>query len=93
MPKPGAPITEGSTVFAYTEIQQQAAKVAVPDVSGLSMAAAKSRIEQAGLNFEVTGAGLSASEGAYAARQSIAPGTMVAPATVISVEFAHKSTD
>lgn len=93
LPKPGAPITEGSTVIAYTEIQDTQTKVVVPDVSGLSVAAAKSRIEQAGLNFEVTGAGLSNSEGAYASRQSIAPGEKVSPATVISVEFSHKSTD
>lgn len=92
LPKPGASITEGSTVIAYTEVGE-ATKVTVPDVIGLSMSAAKSRIEQAGLNFEVTGAGLSGSEGAYAARQSIAAGETVAPATVISVEFAHKSTD
>ena len=65
----------------------------MPDVTGLSIEAAKKKLEVAGLNFEIAGAGLSNSEGAYAAKQSIAPGEQVAAATVISVEFIHKSTD
>lgn len=93
LPKPGGAITEGSTVIAYTEAQDTTAQVVVPDVKGLSVTAAKSRIEQAGLNFEVTGAGHATTDGAYATKQSIEPGTKVAPATVISVEFSHKSTD
>lgn len=93
LPKPGASVTKGSTVIAYTEEQQGETLVSVPDVTGLSIEAAKRKLELAGLNFEVAGAGLNNSEGAYAARQSIAPGERVAAATVISVEFMHKSTD
>ncbi len=93
LPKPGAAVTEGSTVIAYTEEQTSESLVSVPDVSGMSIASAKQAIENAGLNFEVAGAGLSNSEGAYAAKQSIAAGEQVPPATVISVEFIHKSTD
>lgn len=93
LPKPGATVTEGSTVIAYTEEQVGENLVTVPDVSGLSIDAAKKKIELAGLNFEISGAGLSNSTGAYASKQSIAPGEKVAAATVISVEFIHKSTD
>lgn len=93
LPKPGSAVAEGSTVIAYTEETEAETLVQVPDVSGLSIEAAKKRLELAGLNFEISGAGLSQSTGAYAAKQSIAPGEMVAPATVISVEFIHTSTD
>lgn len=93
LPKPGATVTEGSTVIAYTEEQQGETLVTVPDVTGLSIEAAKKKLEVAGLNFEIVGAGLSNSSGAYAAKQSISPGEQVAAATVISVEFIHKSTD
>ncbi len=93
LPKPGGSVTEGSTVIAYTEKQSGTNLVSVPNVLGMSIAAAKQAIEGAGLNFEITGAGLSNSEGAYASKQSIAAGEKVAPATVISVEFMHTSTD
>lgn len=93
LPKPGTTVTEGSTVIAYTEEQTAETLVTVPDVKGLSIEAAKKRIELAGLNFEVAGAGLSNSSGSYASKQSIEPGEKVAAATVISVEFIHTSTD
>lgn len=93
LPKPGSSVTEGSTVIAYTEEQEGEMLVTVPDVSGLSIEAARKRLELVGLNFEIAGAGLSNSSGAYAAKQSIAPGEKVAAATVISVEFRHTSTD
>ena len=93
LPKPGASVAEGSTVIAYTEETETEALVAVPDLAGLSIDAAKKRLELSGLNFEISGAGLTNSTGAYAAKQSIAPGEMVAPATVVSVEFMHTSTD
>ncbi|MEE0944485.1 MAG: penicillin-binding transpeptidase domain-containing protein [Clostridia bacterium] len=93
LPKPGAAVTQGSTVIAYTEEQQGETLVTVPDVTGLSIEAAKKKLEVAGLNFEIAGAGLTNSSGAYASKQSISPGEQVAAATVISVEFIHKSTD
>lgn len=93
LPKPGTAVTEGSTVIVYTEEQAGETLVTVPDLTGLSIAAAKQRLEQAGLNFEISGAGLTDSTGAYAAKQSIPAGERVAAATVISVEFRHTSTD
>lgn len=93
LPKPGSAITENSTVILYTEQADTGDTVTVPNVEGLSMSAAKSTLKNAGLNFEVIGAGHNSSEGAYAAKQSIAPGEKVAPATVIGVEFRHTSSD
>lgn len=67
--------------------------VTVPNVTGVSMAEAKARLQNAGLNFEISGAGVSDSSGAYAAKQSIAAGEQVPPATIVGVEFRHTSSD
>lgn len=93
LPKPGSAITENSTVILYTEQADTGDTVTVPDVTGMSMSAARSTLKNAGLNFEIIGAGHNSSEGAYAAKQSIAAGEKVAPATVIGVEFRHTSSD
>lgn len=93
LPKPGASIIEGSTVIIYTEPIDEEKPVSVPDVSGLSVAEARRTLEEYGLNFEAVGAGLNSTTGAYAVKQSIDPGEKVQPATVISVEFRHASSD
>ena len=74
LPKPGGTVTEGSTVIAYTE-EQANQMVTVPDVKGLSPLTAKQRLENSGLNFQLSGVGLSNEVGAYASKQSIEPGT------------------
>lgn len=93
LPKPGMTIGENSTIIVYTEARDENKKVVVPDVTGLTVAQAKKSIVDAGLNFEIAGAGLSGTDGAYAFKQSIAAGTQVEPATVVSVEFRHASSD
>ena len=93
LPKPGMTIGENSTIIVYTEARDENKKVTVPDVTGLTVTQAKKRLVDAGLNFEIAGAGLSGTDGAYAFKQSIAPGTQVEPATVVSVEFRHASSD
>ncbi len=93
LPKPGVNIAENSTIIVYTETRDENKKVSVPDVTGLSVTQAKKRLEDAGLNFEVAGAGLTATDGAYAVKQSVPGGTQVEPATVVSVEFRHSSSD
>ncbi len=93
LPKPGMNIGENSTIIVYTEARDENKRVSVPDLTGLTVAQAKKRLEDAGLNFEIAGAGLTASDGAYAFKQSIAAGTQVEPATVVSVEFRHSSSD
>ncbi|MCX7715614.1 MAG: penicillin-binding transpeptidase domain-containing protein [Clostridia bacterium] len=93
LPKPGASISASSTVILYTTQIQGENLVTVPNVVGLSMQETRARLEAAGLNFEVIGAGQNSSEGAYAAKQSIAAGEKVQPATVVGVEFRHSSSD
>ena len=93
LPKPGVNVSENSTVIIYTSERDEEKKVSVPDLTGLTPSQAKRRLDEAGLNFEIGGAGLAETEGAYAFKQSIAAGTMVEPATVISVEFRHSSSD
>ena len=93
LPKPGVSVAENSTVIVYTQERDENKKVAVPNLEGLTPEQAKKRLSDAGLNFEVGGAGLAAAEGALAFRQSIPAGTLVEPATVVSVEFRHSSSD
>ena len=93
LPKPGASIIEDSTVIIYTEPIDEENLVSVPDVSGLSVAESRRVLEEYGLNFEAVGAGLNSTSGAYAVKQSIEPGERVQPATVVSVEFRHASSD
>ena len=93
LPKPGVNIRENSTIIVYTETRDENKKVSVPDLTGLTVSQAKKRLEDAGLNFEVAGAGLTETDGAVAFKQSIPAGTLVEPATVVSVEFRHSSSD
>ena len=93
LPKPGASIIAGSTVIIYTEEIDENKLMTVPDVSGMSVDAARQQLEDYGLNFEAVGAGLNSTKGAYAVKQSIEAGKKVQPATVISVEFRHASSD
>ncbi len=93
LPKPGVTINENSTVIVYTEERDTNKKISVPNVEGMTIAQARKSIEDLGLNFEIAGAGLTDTEGAYAFKQSIAPGTSVEPATVVSVEFRHSASD
>jgi len=93
LPKPGVSIGANSTIIVYTEERDENKKIIVPDVTGLSVSQAKKRITDAGLNFEIAGAGLTNEDGAYAFKQSIEPGTEVEPATIVSVEFRHASSD
>lgn len=92
LPKPGVSIGANSTVIIYTEEIPEDNYVTVPDVSGMSVEGARSTLEDCGLNFATSGAGLAAS-GARAVKQSIDAGEKVSPATVISVEFRNESSD
>lgn len=93
LPMPGISVAENSTLIVYTEQRDENKKIQVPNLSGMSIEAAKKHLTDIGLNFETAGAGLTDTEGAYAFKQSIEPGTMVEPATVVSVEFRHSASD
>lgn len=93
LPKPSVTVGAGSTVILYTEEGDEGKYATVPNVSGMSPSRAKTELEDYGLNFEAVGAGLNNTSGAYAVKQSVAPGEKVPRATVISVEFRHSSSD
>ena len=93
LPKPGLQLAKDSIVLLYTEEDPKIKMIKVPDVSGESIANARRLLWDYGLNFETIGAGQSSTGGAYAVKQSIEPGTEVAPATVIGVQFRHAASD
>lgn len=93
LPRPGIMLQNGSVVVLYTEEEQEAGTVTVPNVTGLSLSEAKSVLRRVNLNFEAIGAGQNTRAGAYAVKQSVEAGKEVAPATVIGVEFRQQSSD
>ena len=92
LPKPGVSVSSGATVVIYTGEIPEDNLVEVPDVTGLSISETKAVLENAGLNFELSGAG-HATAGSTAARQSVIAGEQVPPATIISVEFRNATSD
>ncbi len=94
LPKPGVTIDAGSTIVCYTDsVSNEDDYVTVPNVIGMSVSEARSTLSARGLNFEISGAGLSDTSGEYAVSQSPEAGEKVAPSTVVGVEFRHKATD
>ncbi len=93
LPKPGASITNGSTVIIYMKERTDDSLVDVPNVVGMSVDEVRAKLEAAGLNFEIVGAGQSSLQGAYSTKQSVEAGERVLAATVIGVEFRHESSD
>lgn len=79
----GTKLSSGSTIVLYTEDAAPDKNVKVPNVSGLSPAAANNALVSAGLNIAIT----NGADGAVAVKQSIAPGELVLPGTVVTVEF------
>ena len=93
LPKPGIMLAKNSTVILYTQENYTPEPVTVPDVKGMSFSDARDALRSASLNFEAIGAGQNTKTGAYAVKQSVAPGKKVSPATVIGVEFRQQSSD
>lgn len=93
LPKPGMQLSKNSIVLLYTEEDTEVKMVKVPDVTGETIANARNTLRDYGLNFETIGAGQNTTGGAYAVKQSIAPGTEVPPATVVGVQFRHAASD
>ena len=60
---------------------------------GASVGIAEASLNSMYLNFEVAGAGHSESAWAFAVSQSIPPGELVEPGTVIGVEFRQEVVD
>lgn len=89
IPEAGQSIPRGGVVVLFTDEETLSKTVTVPDFSGKSVAAANLTATNAGLNLHLSGVGLDAGQ-AIASKQSIPPGTQVAPGTTITVSFWYK---
>ena len=88
VPKPYSKLAKNSKVVAYTEGEEIAKTVEVPNVVGCFGSEANRGITNAGLNVRIKG--LSNVDGvAICSGQSPAAGTMVEPGTIITLDFRY----
>lgn len=93
MPKTGAAIPGGSVVVIYTE-EVDAKQVMVPDVTNLSLSAARAKLAENQLNINVSGVtGSGGTTPNISVKQNIMPGEMVDAGTIIEVEFRYQNLD
>jgi stage V sporulation protein D (sporulation-specific penicillin-binding protein) len=93
LPKPKEVLEEGSIIILYTEERDKNDMAVVPNLKGYSVRDAKYILNNAGLNFEVSGAGHSEAGNAYATSQTFAADTRVLPGTVVGVKFGQQTND
>ncbi len=86
VPAAGVSIPSGSNVILYLGDEAPADQVETPDLSGLSPAAAKTKLEEQGLFMRAAGV-VDSDSGVVMAAQSVDAGTMVSPGTVVEVRF------
>lgn len=92
LPKPGIMLNENSIVILYTD-DTEISDVTVPNLEGMSLAAARETLMDYNLNFEIAGAGHSESKLAYAFKQSVEPGEKIPAGTIVGVEFRQMAID
>lgn len=88
MPRVGSVVSEGGRVVLYTDGYDVEQTVSVPDFKGASPQQVLSTASAYGLNVELNGV-FGDDFSCRATSQSIEPGTMVAPGTVITVQFIY----
>lgn len=93
LPKPQEVLNEDSIIILYTTERDESDMAVVPNLKGYSVRDARYLLNNAGLNFEVAGAGHSEAGNAYATSQTFAPETKVLPGTVIGVKFGQQTND
>lgn len=91
MPPKNTTISAGSCVVLYTEEGVEAEQVTVPDVSGKTLARARSMLQKAGLNISIVGAGATGkdSDRTVASAQSPAAGAAASRGSIVEVEFRY----
>lgn len=82
VPSANIKIIPGSTVILYTEENLARTSTSVPNLKGLSLAAAKKELQSKRLNIEYSGSGLVAS-------QSVSAGESVEEGTIIKVVLSN----
>lgn len=93
VPAAGVSIPGGSTVILYLGDAQPEQEVEVPNLSGLTPAQAKERLESLGLFLRATGVSDYSDPALTASGQSIEAGTGVKPGTVVEVRFVSSVMD
>ncbi len=88
-PVAGSTLIDGAKVILYTEEGLNTPSATVPNVVGLSAAEANRVLVNAGLNIQIDTGTMESATGATALKQSIAPGEVVLPGTVVVVDFRH----
>ena len=88
-PAYGTQLAKGSSVVLYTEEGLKNENVSVPNVLGLTAAQANQKLVNAGLNVSMANTTISTSGGAKVSKQSIPEGTLVAPGTLVTIEFKY----
>lgn len=88
MPESGAAIShQNGKIILYTGGEEPKATIEMPNLVGKSAEAANRILVNLGLNVSISGAANGAT--ATVIEQSIAPGTMISPATVVNITVRH----
>ena len=90
-PVGGAIIPNNATVILYLGEEKSNEPCAVPNVIGLSAAAANKAITNAGLIMKISGATTTNSGNVHAIGQSVAAETLLEPGSVVTVQFGDSS--
>ena len=82
VPSPKTTVAKDSIVMLYSENNSTRTSVTVPDLSGMSLAKAKSTLKDKKLNINFSGSGL-------VVNQSVKKGSSVEEGTVINVTLSY----
>jgi len=88
-PRYGTKLREGGLVVLYTDEESKEKTVTVPNVVGYSPSAANQTLINYSLNIKMEGAYREDTAGTIATGQSPKAGELVAPGTMVSVDFHH----
>ena len=91
LPMANATVAAGSTVVLFAGGTKETAEVIVPNVTGLTIAQARAKLESAGLYMSTKGVTEDSST-VKASRQSVAAETAVESGSVIEVTFVESNT-
>lgn len=93
IPSAGLSIPGGSTLVLYMGEEVPEDMVEIPDMAGMSAARVKETLDGLGLFLRAVGVSSGYNTSVVAASQSLDPGTMVVPGTVVEVQFVSSVID
>lgn len=93
IPAAGAAVPGGSEIILYMGEERPTEQVEVPDLTGLSPDAARRALAARNLFMKGSGAAGYFTSATPAATQSLPPGTMAEPGTVVEVSFVEQVSD